>query len=464
MTYGSGLGTWCRLLGACAAIVGAAGCNGSQPLTPSGTGGSRGATGGQAGGSGGATGAGGTSAGGTSAGGSGGTTITEPFGNNVDILMMIDNSSSMTEMQQKLYAQLPLFIQSLQSLPSPPSLHLAVVSSDMGAPGDSSASIGCTALGDQGEFQSAPRSNQYLNPPVTCTDTTITPPLESPDSNHTFISDADNMPDYTDPLGTVLQCIALLGDAGCGFEHQLASIDRALGADGQLPSTNAGFLRPDAYLVIVMLTNEDDCSAPTSTELYSLNGGAQNIANPLGPIANYRCNQWGHLCTDPGTGQVEMPPLTPPSDAQGTSTAPTLDLTNCTSNDATGLLTPVAKFVSDIKALKPDPDKQIIVASIAAPATPYTVAWLSEEGGQNTKPGELWPELEHSCGLKGGDDVNPKATQNPTDESFGDPAVRISQFVQAFPNEVQGSICDASFATTLGAVASKIGQLIGAQP
>ena len=76
-----------------------------------------------------------------------------PFGNNVDILMMIDNSSSMTEMQQKLYAQLPTFVTALQGLPTPPSLHLAVVSSDMGAPGDSTASIGCTAQGDQGEFQ-----------------------------------------------------------------------------------------------------------------------------------------------------------------------------------------------------------------------------------------------------------------------------------------------------------------------
>ena len=165
----------------------------------------------------------------------------------------------------------------------------------------------------------------------------------------------------------------------------------------------------------------------------------QNIANPLGPIPDYRCNQWGHLCTDPGTGQVEMPPLTPPSDTQGTSTAPTLDLTNCTSNDdGDWAADAVAKFVSDIKALKPEPGQQIVVASIAAPATPYTVVWLPPSGGQSTKPGELWPEVEHSCGLKGGDDVNPEATQNPTDQSFGDPAVRITQFVQAFPNGVQG--------------------------
>jgi hypothetical protein len=443
MTYGSGLGTWTRLLGAWAAIFVTVGCNGSQPLTPSGTGGSSGATGGRAGGSGGRDG------GATGTGGTAGTTVTGPFGSNVDILMMIDNSSSMIEMQQKLYAQLPLFIQSLQSLPTPPNLHLAVVSSDMGAPGDLTTSIGCSASGDEGQFQSMPRG--------TCTATTLA-------AGSTFISDDDNMPNFTDPLSSVLQCIALLGDTGCGFEHQLASIDRALGADGlgPAPSTNATFLRPNAYLVVLLLTNEDDCSAPADTTLYSLNGGMQNLSNPLGPIANYRCNQFGHLCTDPVSGAIIAPPLIPPADAQGTTATPTLDLTSCTSNDTNGLLTPVAKFVSDIKALKSDPDKQIIVGAIAAPATPYTVIWVPASSG--TPAGQLWPQLEHSCGPATFNDVNPKATQNTTDQSFGDPAVRIAQFVQAFPNGVQGSICDASFATTLGAVASKIGQLIAPQP
>ena len=56
--------------------------------------------------------------------------------------------------------------------------------------------------------------------------------------------------------------------------------------------------------------------------------------------------------------------------------------------------------------------------------------------------------------------VNPKATQNTTDGSFADPGVRIAQFVNAFPNNVLGSVCDASYATTMTAVATKIGQLI----
>jgi hypothetical protein len=47
-----------------------------------------------------------------------------------------------------------------------------------------------------------------------------------------------------------------------------------------------------------------------------------------------------------------------------------------------------------------------------------------------------------------------------TDGSFGDPGVRISQFVNAFQNSVLASICDASYASSMQAIATKLGQLI----
>ncbi len=315
------------------------------------------------------------------------TQFTQKINNQLDILFMVDNSSSMSEMQQKLYDQLPNFMSVLQALPTPPSLHVAVVSSDMGAPGDSTSSIGCTKYGDQGMFQSGPESNSKLNPPVVCTDTTIATPPGAADSTHTFISDADMMPNYTNPdISKVFQCIALLGDKGCGFENQLASIDRALGGDGQQPSTNAGFLRDDAYLGIVILTNEDDCSAPANTTIYSLNGGSQNIANPDGPVQNYRCNggpRGGHYCKDPANGAMIVPPLNPPADVQMSGGVPILNLTNCEDNETgSSALIPVSQFVSDIKLLKGSAaDDKILVASISAPPAPYAVAWLPESGG-----------------------------------------------------------------------------------
>src|SRR5207248_1058741 len=128
----------------------------------------------------------------------------------LDVLFMIDNSSSMTEMQQKLAEQIPQFVTALENLPTGlPNIHIAVVSSDLGAPGDATSSIGCTSLGDQGNFQSSPRGN--------CTDTTL-------QNGATFISNVGGAVNYTGSLSDALQCIAGLGASGCGFEHQLASV------------------------------------------------------------------------------------------------------------------------------------------------------------------------------------------------------------------------------------------------
>jgi hypothetical protein len=463
MRRGYPLRTVWALVVAGAAILAAPGCGGrslggANP-PPTGIGGRGGGSGGQGSAASGGGGAGGGAGGGGDAGGTAGVPSGEGGGvsgaggtfvgtatRKVDLLFMIDNSPEMTEMQLKLHDQVPGFLSLLSALPGPPDLHVAVVSSDLGAPGDSLANIGCTTQGDQGLFQSYPRG--------TCTDTTL-------ENGSAFISDdgAGNV-NYTDPngIGAVLQCIMLLGDKGCGFEHQLASIDRALGADGVVNGANAGFLRPDALLAIIILSNEDDCSAPADTKLYSLNGGMQNITNPLGPVANYRCNEYGHLCTDPGTGAVISPPLVFPDDAQGTPAAPTLDLANCTSNDSSGLLTPVAKFILDIWNLKSDPKNQIIVGAIIAPTAPYTVKWVKAVGGQNSPPGELWPQMEHSCGPAGS--VNPESINVSTDGSFGDPGVRIAQFARAFPKSHLGSICDASYAPVLAGVAADITQAI----
>jgi hypothetical protein len=355
---------------------------------------------------------------------------------NVDILVMVDNSSSMTSMQEKMVAQIPSFIASLEALPlGLPNIHLAVVSSDLGAPGDSTAGINCTPVGDNGVFQSAPRSAGLFS---MCTNTTLT-------AGATFISNVDGVANYSGKLADVFSCIALLGSSGCGFEHQLASVARALGADGNPPpAQNQGFLRADAELAIILLTNEDDCSAPATTKLYSLNGGTQDLSNPLGPIANYRCNQFGHLCNDPSSatpGALESPPLVRPSDATGNP--PALVMTNCESNDSsTGLLTPLSQLIDGIKALKAEPDYDIVVGAIMSPTTPYIVEWLPSSG---QPANEIWPAVEHSCG--------------PTsDGSFGDPGVRIAQWVQAFgDNGVTASICDGSYAPAFQLIASKIG-------
>ena len=348
---------------------------------------------------------------------------------NLDLLFLVDNSPDMTAMENKLAAQIPTFIDALAALPDGlPNLHVAVISSDLGAPGDSTASIGCTTAGDQGLFQ--------LGAP-SCTKTALTP-------GATYLSNVGGAANYTGTLADLLTCIMPLGETSCGFGHQLGSIARALGADGApAPAQNAGFLRQDAQLAIVVLSHADDCSAPPSTVLYS------NFPNSLGPLTNFRCNRWGHLCIDPTGDPTKhtQPPLVPPADVQGPSSAPTLSLTDCESLEEDALLTPVSTFVSGIKALKSDPDNQIVVGAIVAPPAPYTIAWLAHNA-------DLEPQIEPSC--VSGSDVSP-AGQAAGDGSYGDPAVRISQWVQGFGgNGVTMSICDGSYANGFGAIVNRI--------
>jgi MYXO-CTERM domain-containing protein len=343
----------------------------------------------------------------------------------LDILFMIDNSSSMDSSQANLKTNLPKFMDVFKNLSGGlPDLHIAVVTSDMGA-GDGSIT-GCSRTGQGGVFQ--------FGPGIGCTATNLDP-------GDTFISSPiGSTSNFTGDITAVFQCIATVGSAGCGFEHQLASVGRALGADGlgAAPQENQGFLRPDAMLAIVLVTNEDDCSAPVDDVLYDTNTNT-NLASQVGPPGNFRCNEFGHLCTR-GGGATLAPPLRLSPNPSDLTTTVTYD--GCVSSETAGRLTPIATYVAGIKALKADPANQIVVASIQGPATPYVEHW-STAPIADTGP---WPSITHSC------DAGPVV-------GFADPGVRLHQFVGAFgANGLEFPICVADFGPALSTIAMKIAQ------
>jgi len=370
--------------------------------------------------------------------------------NQLDLLFVVDDGSSTGTAQQKLVEQVPALLQALQAQVGPSlDLHAGVVSTDMGIVSDVMSSIGCSMSGDGGSLQLSSRT-------TSCTASSL--PAEQ-----SFLSSAPGAQNFSGSLSDALRCILPLGQTGCGFKQTLGSLARSLGADGAAgPAANSDFLRTDAALAIVILTTEDDCSVPSllGTRLFSLNGAPQSVTNPLGPIATYRCNRYGHLCTDPATGQIGvMPPLAVPADATGTP--PSLALTSCVSNDTTGMLTPVSQLIAGLRAKKVRPDDQVFVGSIVAPASPYGVVWTTPYAGATTAQyqNELWPSVQHSCGPAGGDNVNPSATQTTTDASFGDPAVRIAQFAEGFPRHIEASICDPTFAASMQSFGAAIGAM-----
>jgi hypothetical protein len=350
----------------------------------------------------------------------------------VDILFLIDDSDEMLFAQQKLLREFQTFITTLQTGPGGmPDLHIGVIASDMGA-GDGTIP-GCNASGGKnGILQHAPRG--------------VLPCAGTLQAGATYISRSGDVVNYTGEIADVFKCIAALGEAGCGFEHPFAAILRALGADGRpAPAENGGFLRPDASLAIVMLTDEDDCSASPGQgpngriPLFDMASNA-DLQSQLGPPSNFRCNEFGHIC------DARHPDRSAPNN----DVAAKVTYRECGSNDAEGYLLGVVDTANRIKALKADPAK-ILVASISGPAAPYEVHW-SPSGVVDTSCGAAscpWPAIGHSCAGAG---------LFPT---VGDPGVRITELVNQFgAGGLSHSICADTFGPAMQALGAAVGALV----
>jgi hypothetical protein len=350
-------------------------------------------------------------------------TFQQTLNRDIDIVFLVDNSFSMEKLQTKLRTNFPAFMNVLKALPLP-NVHIAVVSSDLGAGKFDTPAVPCRHGGDQGKFQFAEKD------PAVCATAKL-------NAGQMYLSNVNGNANYSGDIADAFSCIAALGQAGCGFEHVFGSVLRALGADGNggSPPENAGFLRPEAWLAVILITNEDDCSAPINSGLFD--PASKYVSDPLGPLTSYRCNLVGHTCDG-------APP------AKNMTAGP---YNTCVSNED-GTLLRVADVVNGLKGLKADPSK-ILVAAIAGPPKPYIVA--DDPNGANAgmmptndDPAGIWPQVGHSC------------TQ--PDGTFADPGVRIWQWVQAFAgNGVFESICNASFTPALQRIAEEIGRKLGSQ-
>ncbi len=321
---------------------------------------------------------------------------------NIDILVMVDNSDSMREEQVNIATNFPRFIQVLDGIEGGrPNIHLGVVSSDMGIPPYAAES--CAGNGDHGLLQNTARV-------AGCS-----PPL----NGARYLEDialpsGTRQKNYTGTLEDAFSCIAQLGTSGCGLEHHLAAVKAAL--DGTNPE-NIGFLRDGAYLAVILMGDEDDCSARDTT-VFNPARDLDNINSPLGVFASYRCTEFGVTCD----GLASIPRAA-------------ADYTNCEPRGDSYLYHPQV-FVDYLRQLKGDPNLVIAAAIIGNPA-PFGV-FINDKGA---------PQLKNSCVS-----ANGKA----------DPAVRDAYFVSQFG--VQGkfvSICQDNFDDALDQIAKLLAKVIG---
>jgi hypothetical protein len=354
----------------------------------------------------------------------------------VDLLFMIDNSNSMRPKQDLLKDRFPSFITRLRQFASqglPASYHIGVVTSDLGA--------GITTCGknDGGRLNTVDRSDR-LNA-VSCN---LGGGLSFLDYNQ-----LDGTANVVGSVEDAFQCIASVGTEGCGFEHQLESVYRALTTD--VPE-NRGFLRDDAVLAVVFLTDEDDCSAPPDSDLFvrTLNGIDYSQPGNYGPFNSFRCTQFGILNFGeplpwPPTGDYLDPEPAPPSESPGPGKLFGVDryVHLFTEDRATG-------------GVKDRPEKSLMLISIAAPPMPFGT-FLSDPSRDPPRP---------PCSTYNGTDctvtLKPSCTAAGHPEFTGDPAVRLHAVVsQAANHDETTSICDDSYDQALGRLGDFIRNHIG---
>jgi hypothetical protein len=390
----------------------------------------------------------------------------------LDLVFMIDNSPSMAPKQAKLKAQFPKLLDALKD-PSDgtlPDLRLAVINSDLGTGGAySSGSCGPKTLPDLADNPFGDLGRFQMIDAVGCGVT---------DPSALWLEHRSGRPlNYTGDIGDVFGCLATnMGTLGCGEEHSLQAFEFALAAAGIGNEGQQAMLRPNAYLGLVFLTDEEDCSAATNDGMF---GDKPELRNES---ASLRCSTRSHACGNvnltsepPGypTTQSLAVPLAlcaartdacpNPTDGTGGSTDTSVPTTCSPLKD-------VQRLADEMKALKSRPDEQILVAGIfgwpmsdadLATAT-YKIAQIPNPNTADTAHPlvfDIWPvcyDPNHlPASIDGGTGFDTTAA------GWGAyPGLRLSAFVDQFgDNGMKFSICQPDFSTAM----SKIGATLAKQ-
>jgi hypothetical protein len=157
----------------------------------------------------------------------------------MDIVFVVDDSGSMAEEQNNLAVNFPKFVQKIESFKtkggSKLDWRIAVtttarnVTYNIEVPGFGTMPM--TEKGDDGAFRKGSGCG----------------------GTNTWVDASDSNAEGT------FQCRAKAGTSGSSIEMPLEALKLSL-VDRVADGKNAGFLRPDALLAFIILTDEDDCS------------------------------------------------------------------------------------------------------------------------------------------------------------------------------------------------------------
>ena len=288
----------------------------------------------------------------------------------IDLVIVVDNSSTMGEEQRNLARNFPLLVDSLMELtdadgdPVNPSVNIMVTTTDFGHPL-------CTAFEkpDYEPRQGAPvytgcnsrierfTSNDPLYPLVIEEACTSVCPVDVEPSEPFINFDAfgSNVPG--DDVRAALSCIGPQGIDGCGFESPLETMLHAIdetacwndptqpqcAADPEWAGLERGFLREGAMLALAIITDEHDCSvnAPDGYSYFTDDATYWEVSPDLGlpEPSSAICFNAGVSCVD--------------GDDDGT-------YESCTASDSE-VLHPIERYTEYLRYLREERGKEVVM-------------------------------------------------------------------------------------------------------
>lgn len=366
--------------------------------------------------------------------------VEQSIKNRVDLLFMIDDSSSMSAKQSELRGRFQDLIKIIDqnATTNPAWYHIGVITSDLGSASYSDSQ--CHSTGKRGALQNVgAAAAQGCQGPVG---------YNFIDYNQLPLAQgqtANNLP-LGHNLVETFTCMASVGDQGCGLEHQLEAVYQAL---HNPPAENHDFLRSEALLAVVFLTDEDDCSADPNTTLFD--NSSPGVAT-YGVLNSYRCTRFGIECINPDTGVLGPLPY---------GTTNSVSWTGCVSRPASagGKLFDLSRytnFFNTSRGVKTDPD-DVILFGITAPDSGGAQVYFGNRSGTPCTPpnpnqftADCSPILAHSCNVG---------------NFAGDPAVRIRAVINSKVNpktKSNSSVCDTDYTGALQTLGDLITSNIGA--
>jgi hypothetical protein len=185
--------------------------------------------------------------------------------NKMDLIFVVDNSGSMAEEQGNLATNFPQFANVLLNYVDPQG-------------GQLDFRIAVTTTGTDDTTTSI----------INFGGMTIPTTISETGDNGTFLNSCGGSSRWLDAndanLATDLGCRANVGTSGPGTEMPMRAVKMAL-SDRMMDGTNTGFLRDDALLGVVILTDEDDSSAANGMVTTTINGVTETTTGLDAPDA-----------------------------------------------------------------------------------------------------------------------------------------------------------------------------------